>query len=67
MAPKVDEDDDDTYLCQVCGKRDTSECSTCDLYLCCIFMCSLQASALAEKSAIIGQSENSIFPVGQFG
>ena len=33
-APEVDKDDDDTYLCQVCGKRDTSECSTCDLYLC---------------------------------
>ena len=34
VAPKVDEDDDDTYLFQVCGKRDISECSTCDFYLC---------------------------------
>ena len=33
-APEVDEDDDDTYLCQVCGRRDTSECSICDHYLC---------------------------------
>ena len=29
-----DEEEEDTFLCQVCGKRDTSECSTCDLYLC---------------------------------
>ena len=33
-APEVDEEEEDTFLCQVCGKRDTSECSTCDLYLC---------------------------------
>ena len=33
-APEVDEEEDDTFLCQVCGKRDTSECSMCDLYLC---------------------------------
>ena len=33
-APEVDEEEDNTYLCQVCGKRDTSECSTCDIYLC---------------------------------
>ena len=32
--PEVDEEEEDTFLCQVCGKRDTSECSTCDLYLC---------------------------------
>ena len=30
-APEVDEEEEDTFLCQVCGKRDTSECSTCDL------------------------------------
>ena len=33
-AHEVDEEEEDTFLCQVCGKRDTSECSTCDLYLC---------------------------------
>ena len=33
-APEVDEEEEDTFLCQVCGNRDTSECSTCDLYLC---------------------------------
>ena len=33
-ALEVDEEEEDTFLCQVCGKRDTSECSTCDLYLC---------------------------------
>ena len=33
-APEVDEEEEDAFLCQVCGKRDTSECSTCDLYLC---------------------------------
>ena len=33
-APEVDEEEEDTCLCQVCGKRDTSECSMCDLYLC---------------------------------
>ena len=33
-APEVDEEEEDTFLCQVCGKRDTLECSTCDLYLC---------------------------------
>ena len=33
-APEVDEEEEDTFLCQVCDKRDTSECSTCDLYLC---------------------------------
>ena len=35
----VDEGDDDVYICQVCGNRDTSECSTCDLYLCSGCMC----------------------------
>ena len=33
-APQADDEKEDTFLCQVCGKRDTSECSTCDLYLC---------------------------------
>ena len=33
-APNVDEEEEDTFLCQVCGTRDTLECSTCDLYLC---------------------------------
>ena len=28
-----------TYLCQVYCKRDTVECSTCDLYLCTDCMC----------------------------
>ena len=33
-APEVDEEDADTYLCLVCGKKETWECSTCNLYLC---------------------------------
>ena len=27
QAPEVDENDDEIYLCQVCGKRETSNCS----------------------------------------
>ena len=34
LAPKVNEEEDNTYLCQVYGKRDTSKCSTFNLYLC---------------------------------
>ena len=31
---EANEEEDDAYLCQVCRKREISECSTCDLHLC---------------------------------
>ena len=45
-ASKVDEQDDDTSVCQVCGKRDSSECSTCEFHLC--SSCMLQHTCETE-------------------